>query len=178
MFPPKLLKLPPMEEHPQGKYVLGFIPEGPDGIRITLEVMRRLAKQYKSAPEVRELAIALTNGLDAEDWAGEVSALFYFVRDQIRYVLDVNEVETVQSPSDTLRLGAGDCDDKSTLLASLLESIGHPARFAALAFQPDNFEHVLVETEMGRHWIALETTQPVAPGWYPEGVINKMLRHI
>jgi len=158
------------------------IPDGPEGIRQTLEMMRRAALAARVNPAIRELAVRLTNDLRDEDFRSEIERLFLFVRDQIRYVQDINDVETVQTPDYTLALGAGDCDDKATLLAALLESIGHPARFAALGFAPDQFEHVLVETRLGRGWLSLETTpvngQPAALGWYPPGVVSKMLRHV
>ncbi len=102
----------------------------------------------------------------------EIERLWRFVRDQIRYVRDVHGVETVQTPERTLQIGQGDCDDKATLLAAMLESIGHPARYVALAFQPSNFSHVLVETKVGRGpratWIAMETTELKPFGWYPK----------
>jgi transglutaminase-like putative cysteine protease len=158
------------------------IPDGPEGIRATLEMMRRAALAAKINPAIRELAVRLTNDLQDEDFRGEIERLFIFVRDQVRYVQDINNVETVQTPDYTLSIGAGDCDDKATLLASLLESIGHPARFAALAFAPDQFEHVIVETRLGPRWIPLETTpvegKPAPLGWYPPDVISKMLRHV
>lgn len=157
------------------------IPDGPEGVRITLEVMRSFARLARINPDVRGLAIQLTQGVTPDDELGEIAALFMFVRDRIRYVQDVNEVETVQTPEVTLEVGAGDCDDKSTLLAALLESIGHPARFAAVAFAPDAFEHVLVETRFnwrGQDWLPLETTKQVPLGWYPDGVVSKMVRNV
>lgn len=140
--------------------------------------MRRLAREARTDPEIRQLAIQLTSHVANEDFRGEANALFEYVRDRIRYVQDVNEVETISSPRITLELGAGDCDDKVTLLAALLESIGHPARFAAVAFSPDAFEHVILETRIGPHWVPLETTKEVPMGWYPDDVVSKMIRHV
>jgi len=94
--------------------------------------------------------------------------LYRFVRDSIRYVQDVNEIETVQEPQKTLEFGAGDCDDKATLLAALLESIGHPTRFVAIGFEPGIFSHVYVESRIGDSWVAMETTEPVEMGWEPD----------
>lgn len=156
------------------------LPDGVEGVRATLEIMARLVRAARVSPGVRNTAISLTRSVANEDFFGEISELHCFVRDQIRYVGDVNDVETLQTPEETMRVGAGDCDDKSVLLAALLESIGHPSRFAAVAFAPDAFEHVLVETRLGSDgkWIPLETTKPVEVGWYPEGVVSKMVRHI
>lgn len=154
------------------------IPDGPEGVRVTLELMRGLAKAGRINPEVRATADGLVRGLGQQDFTGEVNALFQYVRDQIRYIQDPNDVERLSAPEITLADGSGDCDDKAVLLASLLESIGHPARFVAVAFTPDNFEHVYVETKIGARWIPLESTEPVQMGWEPPGVVGKMLRHI
>lgn len=102
---------------------------------------------------------------------GEVRALFDFVQNNIRYVRDVNGVETIQTPLKTLEYGAGDCDDKSTLLAAMLESLGHETRFHAMGFRPGNVEHVLLEVNIpGKGWVPLETTEPVKMGWIPRGI--------
>ena len=130
--------------------------------------MRALTREGKKTLRIRERAGALTNGCGQKDYACEVKKLHAFVRDQIRYLGDINGVETVTSPEKTLDYGYGDCDDKSVLLASLLESIGHPTRFVAIGFESGIFEHVYVETLIGTRWIALETTEPVEAGWQPD----------
>jgi transglutaminase-like putative cysteine protease len=93
--------------------------------------------------------------------------LHQFVRDNIRYVGDVTNVETVQSPVVTLQMMAGDCDDKATLLCALLESIGHPTKFVAVGITPNQYDHVFCEVCIMGHWIPLETTEPVDMGWSP-----------
>lgn len=163
---------------PEPRAYLGAIPDGPEGVRVTLELMRRLVREWRSNPEIIALARHIVSSVAQKDFTGEVSALQNFVRDSIRYTQDVNEVETVQAPNITLQTAHGDCDDQSVLLATLLEAVGHPTRFAAIGFEPDNFEHVYVETLIGRNWESAETTEPVPVGWMPEGVVSKMVRHI
>lgn len=153
---------------------LSSIPEGKDGILYTMKLMRSLVKQYKKSLAVRTLAVQIVNPYYQKDWNAEIKALQSFVRDRIRYTRDIRDVETIQTPDVTLRLKSGDCDDKSTLLASLLESIGHPTRFIAIGFQPDQFEHVYVETRIGTKWIPLETTEPVNIGWQPKNIQARM----
>ena len=147
---------------------LSLIPSGAAGINETLRVMRAVTREYKKNMRVRERAGSLTKSCEQKDYACEVKKLHAFVRDSIRYLGDINGVETIQTPDKTLEFGYGDCDDKSVLLASLLESIGHPTRFVAIGFTPGVFEHVYVETLIGRRWIALETTEPVEAGWQPD----------
>lgn len=156
---------------------LSGIPDGKQGVIATLKAMRSIVKQYKTAIPVRTLAVALTNGNRQKDWLAEVKALHAFVRDKIRYVRDVVDVETLQTPDITLKTGAGDCDDKSMLLAAMLESIGHPTRFVAIGFQPDEFSHVYVESRVGNKWLPLETTEPVHIGWLPPNIKARLIIH-
>lgn len=128
---------------------------------------------------IRQLALRIVAHLKPKDYLGEVHALHRYVRDAIRYVKDIRGVETVQTPERTLANGQGDCDDKSTLLASLLQSIGHPARFEAVGFQPGQWSHVLVSALVGGRWLPLETTVPGAgPGWYPPRVAERLVMEV
>lgn len=157
---------------------LSLIPEGKAGIVQTLKVMSRLVRDGKKNIAVRTKTLSLISGCDQKDYACEVKALHGFVRDAIRYVQDINNVETVQEPQKTLEFMAGDCDDKSTLLGAMLESIGHPTRFMAIGFEPGIFSHVYVETRIGANWIPLETTEPVNVGWEPDpSIVRARLPH-
>src|SRR5574340_1000732 len=152
------------------------IPSGEDGTRATLKLMSGLVKAGKTALPIRQLALSLVHRNGQKDWYGEVRDLHQFVRDHIRYVKDIRGVETLQTPEKTLEIGQGDCDDKSTLVAALLESIGHPTRFVAVGFN-GQFAHVLVETKIGNKWVAVETTEPVELGWFPKNVTLTMRWH-
>lgn len=153
------------------------IPDGPAGINVTLRVMRRLTREGKKDWALRRKALDLVQNNGQKAYTAEVNDLFQFVRDRIRYVKDIVGVETVAAPQITLEIGQGDCDDKGVLLASLLESIGHPTRFVALSLYPGIFSHVIVETKVGNDWIPLETTENVPMGWYPPGVLQRMPVH-
>lgn len=144
--------------------------------------MTTLARKGKLNPLIRQKASELVAHLRQKDWGAEIAALFFFVRDQIRYLRDINNVETLHEADRVLTIGLGDCDDKCILLASMLETIGHPARFVALSFDGGQFSHVIVETLLGKpprgRWLALDPTENVAPGWYPPKVTGRMVRHI
>lgn len=160
-------------------YTLGSVPDGDEGIAATLRIMVGLARQYQKDPGVRELAASLVSSLPQYDRLGEVKALHAFVRDSIRYTNDPVNTELVQTPVATLQMGVGDCDDKATLLATLLESIGRPARYRAVAIGPSNdLSHVLTETRLGKGWLPLETIEPVPVGWFPPNVTRSMLAHV
>lgn len=154
---------------------LASIPSGASGVRATLALMSRLVKRSKKSWPVRELAQRLVRELGQKNYIAEVKALHAYVRDHIRYLKDVRGVETLHTPEKIIELGQGDCDDKSTLLAALLESIGHPTRFVAIGSTPGRYSHVYVEAQIGPKWIALETTERVPVGWAPPHVASRMV---
>ena len=157
------------------------IPDGVAGTRATLLIMRDVARQGKRNAAIRLLAGQLVNPFNSgnsKNWINEIKTLHAFVRDRIRYVKDIKGIETIQTPDKTLELGYGDCDDKSTLLATLLETLGHSARLVAVGFKPNNYSHVYVETLCGDKWIGLETTENVKFGWQPHNIQAKMVVNI
>lgn len=151
------------------------IPTGPAGTRQTLEIMRRLVLSGKKSPMVRQAAVALTQGLVQKDTYQEIIHLHAFVRDRIRYVRDIRGVETLHTAERVLLNKQGDCDDKSILLASLLESLGHSTRFVAIGFRPNQYSHVYPEVFDRGEWLTLETTEPVDVGWQPGNVLIRLV---
>lgn len=139
--------------------------------------MRRIVREYKKSLPIRLLALKIVRRNGQKQWLREAESIQQFVRDKIRYVKDIRGVETLSTPDKTLEVGQGDCDDKSILAASLLESIGHPTRFVAVGFVPGQFCHVLVETLIGSKWISIETTENVGVGWIPPNVTNSYRVH-
>lgn len=122
------------------------VSDGAPGIIQTVRLMRAIVRKYRANPIIRARALSLVQLVPQLDTYGEIRALFEFTRDRIRYTGDVLDVETLTTPDRTLESGAGDCDDKATLLASLLESIGVPTRFVTTGYtMPGVFEHVYVE---------------------------------
>lgn len=114
--------------------------------------------------EVRNQAVNLTRGLLQKDFESEARRCLAFVRDQIRYVRDIDNVETLHDPVTLLKIRAGDCDDKSILLAALLLSIGGRVRFIATSFSPGLFSHVWTQVHVYGKWIDLEPTEPLPFG--------------
>jgi transglutaminase-like putative cysteine protease len=159
---------------------LGVVPSGREGIKLTLQAMSRITREFKKDAGVREVAARLVRKIPQYDNAAAIRALHAFVRDCIRYTGDISEVETLQTPKATLELGIGDCDDKSILLASLLEAIGEKTRFIAVGFgEGSGYSHVLVEVRRGPgiKWVPLETIKPVEAGWGPANIKRRMVAH-
>lgn len=122
-----------------------------------------MAQTGSVTPEIRLKVLALTKGLDQQDFTGELIVLNAFVRDNIRYIRDPYGVETVHTPQATLELGQGDCDDKATLLASLLMASGAQCRFVVLE-RGGQFLHVWTQTTISGIPIDCETTLPLPIG--------------
>jgi len=167
----------------QRTITLAALPDGVAGIRATLALMVKLAQQSKSSFVVRDKALTLVAGVKQKSWMNEVRAIQEYVRDEIRYVKDINGIETLATPVQTMQLMQGDCDDKSLLTAALLESIGHPTRFVAVGHLQGVYEHVLVETQIrvkggAIQWVPVETTEPVPVGWYPPGMTQRLVYNV
>jgi len=167
---------------------LGAIPSGSAGVAETLAIMVRLVVQYRASAYVRYTAQSLVSNCASRDSVCCVKALHAFVRDTIKYLPDVRNVETIQTPDYTLQLQSGDCDDQSTLLCALLESIGFQCRFLAVGIRGGDFSHVSGQVLLGTRWVNLETIVPTLKepwaglpagtptpiGWFPPDVTKVM----
>lgn len=165
---------------------LTTIPDGTAGIAETLQWMARFAKAGRVNPFVSQVAreALIEAGVNQKAWPEYVRAIGNFVRDRIMFVRDPVRVERVQTPEATLKLKTGDCDDKSTLVAAMLESVGIPTRFVAIGKTPlSGFSHVYVEAQIYAkggvpRWISVETTEPWPIGQSPKNYARRMVRHV
>ena len=149
------------------------IADGVAGVDQTLRTMRELVNQCKTHMTVRQAATNVAFLQPEKDENAEVEAVFNFVRDHIRYMKDVHGVETLMAPPSVLETRLGDCDDQSTLLACMLESIGYPTRFVVAGYNGNGFEHVYVQAWAGGRWISMDPTEPHPMGWEPPGATVK-----
>ncbi len=156
------------------------IPDGPHGTRETLRVMARVTRHARKTLPVRQLAMRIVRGVGGhKNFKGQVSALHSWVKNNIQFVRDIHGVETIQTPEKTLEFAQGDCDDQAVLLASLLMSVGFPARFVAVKMNPFGpFVHVYAETRLGTVWFPVETTERWAMGRGPKKVAARMVENI
>jgi len=124
------------------------------------------------SPEVRAKADELTKGLNND--LDKVEALYDFVAKNFRYVslsLGVGRYQP-HAASDVLHNQYGDCKDKHTLLASLLEAEGMHASSVLINSSrkldpdvpsPSQFDHVITMLPMGQEEVWMDTTSEVAP---------------
>ena len=126
------------------------------------------------SPEVRAKAAELTKGLDSD--LDKVQALYDYVAKNFRYVslsLGVGRYQP-HAAGDVLHNQYGDCKDKHTLLASLLEAEGLHASSVLINSSrkldpdvpsPSQFDHVITLLPMTKpnEEVWMDTTSEVAP---------------
>ena len=123
-------------------------------------------------PEVRAKAEELTKGLKTD--LEKTEALYDFVALNFRYVslsLGLGRYQP-HAASDVLHDQYGDCKDKHTLLASLLDAEGLHANSVLINSSrkldpdvpsPSQFDHVITMLPMGKQEVWMDTTAEVAP---------------
>jgi tetratricopeptide (TPR) repeat protein len=152
----------------------------PDIQLTTFESWEQIGRWYANlekdrrapSPEVRARAEALTQGLNTD--LEKTEALYDFVAKNFRYVslsLGVGRYQP-HSAADVLHDQYGDCKDKHTLLASLLEATGLHASSVLINSNrkldpdvpsPSQFDHVITMLPMGKEEVWMDTTSEVAP---------------
>jgi tetratricopeptide (TPR) repeat protein/transglutaminase-like putative cysteine protease len=154
--------------------------ERPDVQLTTFVSWEQIGRWYASlekdrrapSPEVRAKAEELTKGLDNQ--MDKIQALYDFVAINFRYVslsLGVGRYQPHAS-GDVLHNQYGDCKDKHTLLASLLEAEGLHASSVLINSSrkldpdvpsPSQFDHVITMLPMAHEEVWMDTTSEVAP---------------
>jgi tetratricopeptide (TPR) repeat protein len=124
------------------------------------------------SPEVRAKAEELTKGLTSD--MDKIEALYDYVARNFRYVslsLGLGRYQP-HAAADVLHNQYGDCKDKHTLLASLLEAEGFHASSVLINSSrkldpdvpsPSQFDHVITMLPMGKDEVWMDTTAEVAP---------------
>lgn len=126
----------------------------------TVGWMKKFAREGSESEEVHEVVRQICQDLVEGDYASECAAIYYWMRQNIRYMRDPPGVEYVQTPKRLLKTRAGDCDDMAVLIAAMLLVCGNPCRFVLAGFAPGGPpSHVFVEVRTPHGWHALD---PVA----------------
>ena len=123
-------------------------------------------------PEVRSKAEELTKGRTTDD--EKMHALYDFASSRFRYIgIDLGHGRyTPHSAAEVLANRYGDCKDKHTLFAALLQAIGIPSypvlisssfRLDPAFPSPSLFDHVITAIPQGESLLFLDTTPEVAP---------------
>jgi len=140
-------------------------------------------ERVKPSPEIRAKAAELTKG--AADDNAKLHAIYNYVSTQFRYIGVGFGIGRYQphSAAEVLANQYGDCKDKHTLLASLLDALGikaYPALInSSRELDPDvpspmQFDHVITAVPQGKDFLWLDSTAEVAPfGYLFSVLLNK-----
>ena len=155
------------------------LPAGDAGTLKTARIIAGLVREGSKDFYVRQKAIDIFRlfRVRPKDRLGEVSALFEWVRRNIRYTRDIWQVETLHTARRMLELRAGDCDDMTILLGAMLMSTGHPVRLVLAGFRrnrPHSYSHIYLEVRLGSDWIALDPTMDKPLGWAPPTIWKRV----
>ncbi|HVB29736.1 MAG TPA: DUF3857 domain-containing protein [Terriglobia bacterium] len=129
-------------------------------------------QEDKPTPEIRAKAEELTQGAKTD--AEKLHAIYKYVAEQFRYISISFGIGRYQphAASEILQNEYGDCKDKQTLLAALLQAVGLKAYPALMNStneldpgvpSPGQFDHVISVVPLGQKLVWLDTTTEVAP---------------
>ncbi len=115
----------------------------------TVYKMMDVIKQSSKNLRVRNKAAEIVAGVRTKDQWAEVDAIYWWVKNNTRYLKDPHGTELIISPVtalDQISAGikfSGDCDDLAILVLSLLKSIGYPVALRIAAYKKgEAFQHV------------------------------------
>jgi len=130
-------------------------------------------------PETRALALELVRGTPQHGDQSELEELkrvFYFVKNNVEYRQDPHQYDLYATTKRTLQAGAGDCDDHTVVVCSLIANLGYIPGAKIVSADNANWHIYAATCVFPRHnpdaptarYFALDTTQtPSYPGWEP-----------
>ena len=104
--------------------------------------------------------------------------IFDTIRQRVRYVRDIDNVEVLQYPLNTLALGYGDCDDFVILLGACFKCVGFPVAIVTIDTDQDGiYNHIFLSVETNEGIMYADATNSVQPfGWsYDKYTIRNVL---
>lgn len=141
------------------------LDEGDPGTIETVRDMCQLIDEGSKDPEINRAAVWMVRQARVPqfDFEGERRAVYRWIRQNVRFIRDIDGKETLRAPRETLLVRAGDCDCQTILCCALLKSIGQRVRIITIATQPqapDLFSHVYAEVrdEKGR-WLPVDSAR-------------------
>lgn len=145
--------------------------------------MARLIKEGAKDQTIRDKAAQLVRGLSVRDsnarnYLAQANAIFQFVRDHVRYLRDIDGMETLHPAPWVLVNRYGDCDDKTVLSMALARAIGFPVRIVAVGYHGQSYSHVFGQFRFGRGWVTMECCENQPLGWTTPGITVRMVRHV
>jgi hypothetical protein len=153
---------------------------GDAGTSRTIAEIRKLVAAGKRDIEINRLAIGIVWPTPQFSETEKAEAIFNWVQQNTRFITMIVNAQTLRTPREILKVGAGDCSNlNAVLIPSMLETIGIPARLVTVAGDaeaPNEFTHVYAEAYVDKQWIPMDVARPDAEfGRAPEQYFRKRI---
>ena len=141
------------------------------GTRTVVGYMQRLAREGKTTPSVRDLALSITRGVPGRNGLAQAVAIRNWLASNIEFTRDPSGAELLYTPARLVKILTTrgpplriDCDDVAVLAAALGSSLGLKARFQLVGFLSQNapIRHVWTELQSSsgdRRWVQMDVTR-------------------
>lgn len=147
-------------------------------------IFLQVAKSIRD-PLARTLAAQAVAGVPArDDWA-EVQAIFWLVKQHIRYTGDTRDLDTYQTLRRSWELKIGDCDDMTIAIMSLGIALGFRMGAKIISEDGQVYSHIYAVVELPREGATAEdrrivpldaTVATAVPGWEADKSRRKLER--
>jgi transglutaminase-like putative cysteine protease len=128
--------------------------------------LRAMVDASRERESMRRLAVHIAfdlYGCQRKEKTKQALALACWVQDHVTYVEELPERFYLPERLLAEAHPAGDCDDFTTLIASLCEAIGIPCRLVAASWR-GGYRHIWPEAFDGKRWLRLDATMRERPG--------------
>ena len=130
---------------------------GDRGILQTVKIIKAIVEAFKRSMKFRKLAVDIVKPYKKN--MNKIKSIFNWIRANIQYVRDIDDIETLHTPAKILRDGAGDCDDLVILSGVLLKAVGYKLIYVISSNRPDRkFNHIYLIVDDGRNRFFFDPT--------------------
>ena len=147
-------------------------PAGVSKLAVSQELIPSMIRRNSALPETRKLALQMIQeaGAPEHDRYQEFLAIANGLKKRVRFLRDPHRIESISDLGDTLEFGAGDCDDYTVALGSLLAAAGFPVRVRIVG--RDRLSHVYPEALVNGSWLPADLARK--SGWFNRKKYPKM----
>ena len=136
-----------------------------DELDFRVNQLKKLIYEDMNHPKVRILAQQITKGYNTN--LGKARAIYNWIKQNIHYTRDQENLDIYTRPSMLIELGRGDCDDSAMLFSSLAGIVGIPIKLKIITQDKKVWSHVYPLALNGK-WLPYDAAAPV----YMEKEVN------
>lgn len=132
------------------------------GVWQTLYIMKDYVNRYIFNKEIKDFVSKLILPISPNDEIEIAKVIFDYIKANMKYVRDINNVEELQNPYHIFRKlikgeAYGDCDDMAMISALMYKVVGFKTRFAVLSIGKDRvYNHVRTEILINGKYLPIE----------------------